>query len=188
MPAFAKNWSRTKKTVFRTARRLAVGGQPTSALQVIDTYLQQGEESDVDLLLLKSNIFEMLGKFAQAAKISRHILQIEPNDPLALIDLGDHYKGLRKPNYRKALQYYNRALRVVNEGRFHYDRQEEFLDACRGKADILLALRRPTAALRCIVDGLQKYPTSLTLGTVLQKAQEQYASFQEKAVRSRRRK
>lgn len=180
MRTFSKSWSRKKNSVFRTARRLAADGDPGGALNIIDKYLQQEDENDVDLLLLKSNIFEMTGKFAQAAKISHLILQIIPDDTLALIDLGDYYKALRKPNYRKALQYYNQALRLVHIGRFHYDKKEEFLDACEGKADILLTLQRPLAALQCLVDGLRKYPTSLILGKMLQKAQEQYKDLQEK--------
>lgn len=186
MPTVPKNWSRKKKTVFRTARSLAVGGEPADALDLIDQYLQQEDENDVDLLLLKSNIFEMSGKFAQAAKISRLILQIVPDDALALMDLGDYYQALSKPNYRKALQYYDQALRFVDAGRFHYDEEDEFLDACSRKADTLLALQRPTAALQCIVEGLQKYPTSLLLGKVLQKAQEQYKDLQDKGSRGRR--
>jgi len=187
MRTFVKRWSQKKKTVFRTARRLAAGGEPANALKAIDTYLTQEDKNDVDLLLLKSNIFEMTGKFSQAAKISRLILQIVPDDTLALIDLGDYYKALSKPNYRKALRYYNQALRLVDTGKFHYDKEEEFLDACEGKTDLLLTLRRPMAALRCIVDGLQQYPTSLILGKMLQKAQEQYKDLQEKGSQGRRR-
>lgn len=179
----SKHWAQKKKTTFRTARRLAVDGEPANALKVIDSYLQQEGENDVDLLLLKSNIFEMTGKFSQAATISRLILQIAPDDPLALIDLGDYYKAFRKPGYRKALGYYNRALRLVAAGQFHYDKEDEFLDACKGKADILLALQRPKAALQCLIDGLQKYPTSLPLGELLRKAQEQYQTLQEEDSR-----
>jgi tetratricopeptide (TPR) repeat protein len=187
MSTVPKSWPRKKKTVFRTARRLAIGGTPTSALKLIDTYLQQEEKNDVDLLLLKSNILEMTGKSTPAAKIARHILRLAPADPLALMDLGDYYRALRKPNYRKALQSYEKAFRLVDEGQFHYDEEDEFIDACEGKADILLALQRPMVALRCVVAGLQKHPTSLTLGKVLQKAQEQYAALQEKKAHVRRR-
>jgi len=77
--------------------------------------------------------------------------------------------------------------RLVDAGRFHYDKEEEFLDACEGKADILLMLQRPMAALRCIVDGLRKYPTSLILGKMLQRAQEQYKDLRERGSQSRRR-
>ncbi len=173
MLTFSKNWPKSKKSTFRTARRLAVGGDPVIALKLVNSYLKQEKKNDVDLLILKSNILQMIGRFAQSARISRHILQIVPYNTLALIDLGDYYKALSKPNYRKALQLYDRALRLINRGRFHYDKEEEYLDACRGKIDVLLALKRPTAALRCIIDGLQKYSRNLTLRKMLQNVQEQ---------------
>ncbi len=77
MPTVPKNWPRKKRTVFRTARSLAVDGEPADALDLIDKYLQQEDENDVDLLLLKNNIFEMTGRFVHAAKISRLILQTQ---------------------------------------------------------------------------------------------------------------
>jgi len=178
-----------KKETLRTARHLALEGEPAKAIKLLDSHLSRTDSKDVGLLMLKGNILEMVSRFAQAAEVYRHVLRVDSNCTLALIDLGDLYKDSRKLEYRrKALQYFERALSLVEAGRFHYDAEDEFVDACIGKADTLLALSRPMDALKCVVNGLQQYPTNLGLGEMLERAQKQYKTLRERKSRRRMRK
>lgn len=168
-----------KREVFRTAGRFALNDKPTQAIKVIEEYFHEIDPNDVDLLLLKGHILDSIHKFDQALNIYRKVLRVDRDNAPGLIDLGGYYSNIKR-NYRKALWYYARALRLVESGRFHLDEEDEFIDACTEKAGALLALKRPMEALKCIVHGLQKYPASLLLGDALKRAQAQYEDVRER--------
>lgn len=175
---------RKKKEVFRTAGHFALNDEPTQAIKVIDGYLHQIDPNDLDLLLLKGHILGSIHKFDQALNVYRKVLRVDRDNAPALIDLGGYFSNIKR-NYRKALWYYARALRLVESGRFHLDEEDEFIDACTEKAGALLALKRPIEALKCIVHGLQKYPASLLLGDALQRAQKEYEAVRDRKFSKR---
>src|SRR5438094_517387 len=127
-----------KKEVLKAARELAHyrPGPNKKAIKLIDDYLSKTDPNDVDLLLLKGNILDILLEYDQSVPIYRKVLRIEPKNARALIDLGDVY--VNKDAHRKAIPYYDRALRLIklgqnSSGLYSYSHKEdEFVAACVG--------------------------------------------------------
>jgi len=115
---------------------------------------------------------------------------VDRSNTLALIDLGDAYSNQGK--YQASIKYYDRALKLIRKGKHtsgmyvYPEKGEEYITACEGKATSLLELNRPMAALKCIVEGLQKYPSDINLGTTLQKAQKRYGVLQRRQFEKRK--
>ncbi len=140
------------------------------------SYPPRVDPDDVDLLILRGNLLDTMNRFEEAARLYRRVLRLDPDNPLALVDLADSYACARE-EHRNALRYYDRALRALERGRFHANAAEEFVEACVGKAETLLDLDRPLDALRTVLGGLARYPTDLELGGVLQRAQAAYQAL-----------
>lgn len=151
------------------------------AIRALDEWLRGTDPRDVEVLLSKGYILDSVHRFAAGFRIYREVLRIAPNNPPALIQVGSYYANIRRDD-RKALRYFRRALRLVEAGQAFEDEEDEFVDACTENAGALLRLKRPLAALRIIVKGLQKHPGNIVLGGVLQRAQEQYRAAQEKRL------
>lgn len=163
----------TRAEIDQTARRLTVNRKPQEAIKIIDQYLSQVGDMDSRLLVLKGNILESQGKFALAKKMYEEAIRADPNNTEALTDLGEHYADSRR-TYGKALQYFNKAIRVLQGGKFVDNFEDEYVAAYTEKASLLVKLRRPKEALEVIVDGLQRFPTSRLLSDSLQEVQENF--------------
>lgn len=165
--------NKKRNEIDRAARDLTVNHQPQKALRLIDQYLSASEAKDVGLLVLKGNIFESQGKFAAAKEVYEATIKIDPSNTQALIDLGEYHAESRR-HYNKALGYFNRAISILQRGRFIGNLEDEYVDACTGKASLLVKLRKPREALEVIVDGLKRFPTSRLLSDSLQEAQANF--------------
>ncbi len=147
-------------------------------IKIIDQHLQVRGNSNTDLLRLKGNLFEILGKDQESAIIYRKILRLVPNHIEALSDLGDVYQNLEE--FQKALPYYNHAFRLIKTGTGHtgiyrFDvKGEDFIQTVDGKARCLLALQKPKLAIKCLLNALQLYPYDISLVARFQEAQKQY--------------
>lgn len=126
------------------ARGLGLQGYYDSAIEMIEDLLKDAS-ADVESLRLKGNLLEL--KAMEVAEISRkklttsadyltarqcyeRILEIDPRDAAAHIDLGDHYRNLEAND--KALEYYRGAagvLRQTPNGRAWKEDVEELLKA-----------------------------------------------------------
>jgi len=173
---------KNRKDIFQRARHLAVQRDPERGISLIDEYLSKFDSQDVDFLLLKGSIFEMTGRIDQASKIYKTVLHIDPRNTQALIDLGDSSSS--KNEYRRAISFYDRALKHLEKEIYYRDLADEFVQACVNKADAFLELKKPGAACQCIVNGLQKYPTDDFLLDGLQRAQANYHASKDKMSRS----
>lgn len=162
-----------RDTVDRTARHLVVNRQPHKALRLIDEYLSTINRNDVRLLVLKGNIYDSQGKFAEAKKAYDKAIRIDPNNTHALIDLGEYY-AFCGHDYRKALRHFDKVLHLLESGRYGDNQEEAYVEACSEKASILLKLGRVREALKCIVRGLERFPTSRLLSDSLQETQEHF--------------
>ncbi len=153
-------------------------------IKLIDKNLLILGRNNTDLLRFKGHLLDILGKEQESAKIYREILRLIPNHIEATIDLGDTYKNLEE--FRRALTYYNKVLRLIKTGKGHtglyrFDvKGEDFIQAVKGKAETLLALKRPREALKCIVNALQYYPDDIMLCFWLKEAQEQFHKIKSK--------
>jgi len=153
-------------------------------IKLIDKNLLILGRNNTDLLRLKGNLLDILGKYQESATMYRKILRLVPNDIDATTDLGDAYHNLGE--FRKALIYYNRALSLIKTGKSHTElyrfnvKGEDFIQAVKGKAETLLALKKPKEALKSIVDALQFYPADIVLSSCLEDAQEQFHKMKPK--------
>jgi tetratricopeptide (TPR) repeat protein len=163
------NSKQKKRALFRRIAQL----QPRNSLRVIDAYLRDVDPKDLDVLLYKGYSLDSISEFDKALGVYRRVLRIDRENVPALIQLGAYYSNIKRDN-KKALRCYARALRLIELGRYHWDKEDEFVDACTSMADVLLALKRPMEAVTCVVNGLQKYPADSALGDALQRAQAQY--------------
>ena len=170
--------------VMDKVRSLDLLREAPKAIRLLDQYLETVNREDIDVLRLKGNVLDIQLKFENSRQIYKHILRHCPDNTLALIDMGDAWA--RSDEYARAIPYYNRALRLINNG--HYTsgmyvypfKEDEFIEASKGKAEALLELKRPLAALRCLVNALQKYPADISLGSSLCRTQEAYAKWRRK--------
>jgi len=104
---------------------LGVQGYYDAALEIIDTLLQENPQ-DTGSLRLKGNLLELKemdlmeysgrklissADFVAARACYSRILEIEPDNVKAHIDLGDHYRNLGAND--KALEYYRKAVNLL---------------------------------------------------------------------------
>jgi len=177
---------RTRAETDQAARRLTINGKPQEALKVIDQYLSEVDGTDAQLLVLKGNVLESQGRFTPAKKMYEAAIRVDPNNTQALTDLGEYYAESRR-SYSKALQYLNKAIRILQDSGLTDDLEDNYVAACTEKASLLVKLRRPEEALKVIVDGLQRFPTSRLLSDSLQQAQENFHKLKTATKPSRQR-
>jgi len=106
---------------------LGVQGYYDAALEIIDTLLQENPQ-DTGSLRLKGNLLELKemdlmeysgrklissADFVAARACYSRILEIEPGNVKAHIDLGDHYRNLGAND--KALEYYREAVNLLQQ-------------------------------------------------------------------------
>ncbi|MGE0642540.1 MAG: tetratricopeptide repeat protein [Nitrospira sp.] len=164
---------RRKKEIIRVARQFAINHQPKKAVEQIDMYLSTVDSTDTELLVLKGNIYDSQGKFSEARKMYETVLGIEPNNILALTDLGEYFSCC-KHDYRRALRYFDKALDLLESRKYHPNQESELVDVCVEKISALLSLGQPVEALKCILRGLEKFPASERLVDSLQRIQKQF--------------
>ncbi len=156
-------------------------------IKVIDQNMQRLGRTDTDLLHLKGRLLEVLEKFHEAVTVYREILRLIPNHLGATMDLGDVYYDLGE--YRKALIYHNRALKLITTGTGYIGRFKsllkggDFIQAVGGKVEALLALKRPKEALTCTVNALQLYPQDIGLRLDLEDAQKQFHDMKSPTIK-----
>lgn len=119
------------------ARALAVEGSYDYAIGLVEMLLR-AFPGDLDGLRLKGNVLEQktldLYEYRQekltrskeyllARQCYEQILSSDPQNTLALIDLGDHYKNLDA--YDKAFSYYEAAVDIFRSEKNRLDRKQE---------------------------------------------------------------
>lgn len=75
-------------------------------------------------------------------------LQADPYCVGAAIDIGDYWSDFAK-DPEKAIEYYDRAILLLQSGQCTEDREAELRDAYKGKIQALMALNRNDAAADC---------------------------------------
>jgi tetratricopeptide (TPR) repeat protein len=173
--------SRAKIELMRKVTALDASKDWQGAIDALDEWLLSCDPKDVEVLLLKGYILDSKHRFAVAHRVYREVLRVSPDNPPALLEVGSYHTNIHG-EHGKALRYFSRALRLIEAGRFFTNERDELVEACTEKAKTLLRLRRPLAALRVIVRGLEKYPTDIVLGSALQQAQKLYRATQEKRL------
>ena len=127
------------------ARALATECSYDAALEVVEKLLFDSP-NDIEILRLKGNILEQKtldlyeysqqkltrsSEFLLARECYEQILRLDPQNSVALIDLGDHYKYLDA--YDKAFSYYDQAVAVLRSCKnslSRFEEIEELLGTC----------------------------------------------------------
>ncbi|MEP7242863.1 MAG: tetratricopeptide repeat protein [Gammaproteobacteria bacterium] len=141
-------------------RDTAISGQYADALAELEEIIG-GRPVHVEALRLKGNILELKAlnraqhhaqkllrsrDYVNARKCYEEILALEPDNTLALIDLGDHFRNLGAST--KALDYYERAISLLSKGRFSWSRKEEIEEAFEHAAGLYTELGREADGAR----------------------------------------
>lgn len=131
--------------VIKTARTLAIHHKYDEALELLESTFGIYPKN-IDVLILTGNILEL--KAAQLARLlsrnKKHInklrqmaknryldaLKIAPDNPAINIDLGDWYANYNK---KKALEHYENAINLLEDGKFYVSLKDELIDALEGK-------------------------------------------------------
>ena len=129
-------------------RNTALSGEYSDALSEIDKIID-GRPGYIDALRLKGNVLELRAldraqsrggsllrcrDYVAARRCYEHILQLDPGNTLALIDLGDHFRNLGAA--MKALEFYEQAIALLSSGRFGWSRKEEIVEAFGNAAEL----------------------------------------------------
>jgi len=127
------------------AWELGLQGEYEAALKLIGALLLE-HSSDLVALRMKGNLLELKAldltehsskklmsskDYLAARDCYEKILQFDPRNTSALIDLGDHYKNLDA--YDKAFSFYEQAVDLLRSGESRIDRKEkleELLSTC----------------------------------------------------------
>jgi tetratricopeptide (TPR) repeat protein len=136
-------------TRLEEARRLAIECRYDEALEAIDGLCREFPD-DIEILRLNGNVLEQRALDEMeysASKLTRssdymsargcyeQILDLDSENTIALIDLGDHYKNLEA--FDRAFTYYEQALRLLRAGKFRIGRSVELEELERVFDDLL---------------------------------------------------
>ena len=137
-----------------------MSGQYGEALAALEKVVGRQPE-DVEALRLKGNILELKvldraqyrsenllrsRDWLAARKCYESILSVDPENTLALIDLGDHYRNMGAST--KALEYYEVAIALLEKGQFRWSKKGEVDEVCSHAAELYADLGRDEDAAR----------------------------------------
>ena len=142
------------------------------SIEIVD-YLLRHRSNDIDALRLKGNILDLqaldlmqdqsvdstdIQNLDHARTCYEKILTLDPENVVALIDMGDYWK--HRENYEVASEYYNRAIELLKRGHFYSSFESECEEAFRSKAELLKYIGKTEEAFFCIAEGLRLCPDS----------------------------
>ncbi|MCF7912737.1 MAG: tetratricopeptide repeat protein [Candidatus Cloacimonetes bacterium] len=100
---------------FGKARVLMTGGKYQEALELLETILADGNEDNVDMLVVKGDCLVNMQKFEEGIACLQRVLEIEPDNASAMINLGVYYFYETK-DYRQSMHY---LLAAEKQGPLH---------------------------------------------------------------------
>ncbi len=144
-------------------RKLILSASYDQAILKIQDRLLLNPE-DEDALALLGNIRELLQDNFEARKCYEKILELNPNNTAAWIDLGDHYSNL--DNLGKAIEMYERACELIRKGIFHAAKTMEIEHAFFGVVLALKEQNRLHEAQSYLKEGIFLEPNSDMLNSL----------------------
>jgi tetratricopeptide (TPR) repeat protein len=145
--------SNNRLFLLNESKNLAMEGRYKEALEMVNQLLLTISD-DLDGLRLKGNILDLevsveniefpeherKAKLAMAQKCYERILELDPNNVLALIDLGDYWQN--RTYFKQSLDYYNQALNLLKNNHFYLSLEDEFIEAFMGKKEVLQKMNK----------------------------------------------
>jgi tetratricopeptide (TPR) repeat protein len=127
--------------------------QYDKALEIISKLLES-DRKDIDALRLKGNILDLMGSdpiqdvtetsgamdnFEKARECYEEILRIDPQNTLALIDMGDYWEQMG--DYEIALKFYDKAIELLKKGHFYISYEDEMEEAFSSRSELIKIIR-----------------------------------------------
>ena len=125
--------------------------EPEDALEIVNRLLLD-DPLDVEALSLKGTILEVLDTYTDARRCYEKILDINPMNARALIDVGDTYE--LTDDLETALSFYDRAIDILNDLLPTDSGNEDLEQAVCNKARILRDIGRAADAAACLNSAL----------------------------------
>jgi tetratricopeptide (TPR) repeat protein len=152
--------SNNRLFLLNESKFLAMEGRYKEALEMVNQLILTISD-DLDGLRLKGNILELevyaensevsdddrKAKLAIVQKCYERILELDSNNILALIDLGDYWQN--QSHFDKSLDYYDKAIYLLKEKRFYLSLKDEFVEAFRGKKEVLQKMNKESELNIC---------------------------------------
>lgn len=154
------------------AGRLGLSGVYEEALDVLDRLIKL-YPNYIGAIVYKGNLLDLWGlsgtvdekeseKLYETARACyEQALEMDPDCIHAYIDLGDYWE--RKGEYQKALESFDTAIDMLQEGKGWASLEDEIDDAFSRKASILRKLGREDEAAFCLAAGRRFNPESILL-------------------------
>ena len=130
---------------------------PEDALEIVNDFLRR-DPCDVEALGLKGNILEWLDADDDARKCYDEILQIDPTNARALIDIAGTYLNTDDPE--ACITFSNRALALLSGSYILEVQKQVFEDAIYIKVEALRDMDRKQDAIACLQEALSRVPDS----------------------------
>ncbi len=141
--------NRIRKLCFNNAR---------NALKLANKYLVTYPR-DVDMLILKGNVLDTLGRNKKAFDTYLKAHRCDPLNILAIIDIGDYYLN-KKGNLAKAIGYYLLGKKHIDENQYHIgmytygNMPDIYYEVIKNLANAYIAARLAHKARECIDSAL----------------------------------
>jgi len=127
------------------------------ALRIIDELLTS-EPDDIDALLLKGHVLETRGRLDLARELYERVLELEPGNVHALVDLADCDQD--EGYVQRALERLEEAQARVEAGFYRTDRDGDLNEILLGKYRCFIELGRREEALAAEAYAAKVLPDS----------------------------
>ena len=144
-----------RDALLHQAAGAAVDRDTAQALSLLRQLLD-AEPDDLDALLLRGHVIEMTGDPPGARSSYERVLELDPRNVRALIDLADCdvWEGMAQA----ALARLDQAEQLVHAGLHHSDRDEELQEILENKFNCLQVLGRATEAREILEQCERLFP------------------------------
>ncbi len=167
-----------KENKIKEARELAsIQHKYKEAIDLLETVLID-DPSDIDALILKGNILELnacriaanstSGEYSEVQELKKQskkcyekVLEIDPDNPVVLKDMGDYWEDNNQN--QKALEFYNKAISLLKEGKIYKSAESELEETFWAKYELLRKEGDDEEAKKCLEEGRKLCPESTLL-------------------------
>ncbi len=146
-----------RQVLFREALGAGIDRDTSRALKLVDEVLA-ADPDDVEALLIQGNILEMMHRIPLARAAYERVLQLEPGNVVAMIDVADC--DADDDRFGDALARLDEAQARIEAGLDRDDRDDELESVMERKYSLLVKVGRESDAHRLAEHALVLFPDS----------------------------
>lgn len=144
------------------SRLLKLNGNDIDALRLMGNILDLKEMDNYNKSSLKNYSRPEL---ENAKKYYDDILRLDPDNTLALIDIGNYWE--RRGDYKASLEHYNKVISLLNQGHYYLSLEDEYEEVFFNKALLLKSMGRIDDYSQTLKEGLLHCSESTLLKSLL---------------------